>query len=98
MPSIVTSTAAQELFPRSRLRKSFIVFNEDTTDAVFLKRERAATPSVSATDHDIRIGPGGFWGTSWTVDGIEMIQDRFSIIAAANTPRVCWFETEDVVR
>jgi hypothetical protein len=98
MPSQTTSTGAAYLLNRNRLRKSVIVFNEDTTDAVFLKRERAATPTVSATDHDIKIGPGSFWGMSSTLDGVEAIQDSYSVISAANTPRVSYFESEDVLR
>ena len=98
MPSFTTSTSAVLLITRNRLRKSFVFQNEDTTDAVFIKRERAATPTVSSTDHDHRIGPGGAIALNFQNDGPEAIQDSWTIIAAANTPRISWFETEDVVR
>lgn len=98
MPSLATSTSAQLLLNRNRLRKSVIVFNEDATDAVFLKRENGTALSVTATDHDIRIGPGGFWGMSSLQDGKEAIEDSYTVIAAANTPRVSFFESEDVLR
>lgn len=98
MPSLTTSTSGIRLLNRNRLRKSVIVFNEDVTDAVFLKRERAETPTVSSTDHDIRIGPGGFWGMSSVQDGKEAIEDSYTVIAAANTPRVSFFESEEVTR
>lgn len=98
MPSFTTSTTAQEIALRNRLRRSMVFQNEDTTDAVFVKRERAATPTVSSTDHDHRIGPGGSLSLNYETDGIEAIQDRWTVIAAANTPRVSFFETEEIVR
>lgn len=98
MPSKTIDTNAAELAPRNRLRKSIIFQNEDTSIAVFLKKERANTATVSATDHDHRIGPGGSFSLNSLMDGIEDIQDRWTVIAASGTPRVSFFETEDVVR
>lgn len=98
MPSFLTSVAAVEIFPRNRLRKSVIISNEDGADSIFIKRERAATPSVSATDHDHRVGPGGIIALNFGTDGIEAIQDRWTCVASANTPRLSWFETEEVIR
>lgn len=98
MATFLTSVTAQEIVPRNRLRMSFVIQNEDSTDAVFIKRERKITPTVSSTDHDHRIGPGGAIALNFGTDGQEAIQDRWTIIAAANTPRVSTFETESVVR
>lgn len=98
MASRTISTNAEEIWPRNRLRKSFVVQNEDATISIFLKRERAETPSVSATDHDHLIRAGGSIAINFGTDGVEAIQDRWSIIAASGTPRVSFFETEDVVR
>ncbi|MFA5365524.1 MAG: hypothetical protein WC325_10140 [Candidatus Bathyarchaeia archaeon] len=53
---------------------------------------------MTATDHDHRIGPGGILTLNFGTDGIEAIQDRWTVIASANVPRIAWFETEDVVR
>lgn len=98
MPSRLLSITAEELLPRNRLRKSWIIQNEDTTDAIFLKQERTVTPTVSATDHDHRIAPGGSVALNENTDGNEATQDRWTVVAAANTPRVSYFETEDVIR
>ena len=98
MASQTVSTSASEVSPRNSMRKSFVIQNEDTVDAVFIKRERAGTPSVSSTDHDHRIGPGGAISINDLTDGKEAIIDRWTAIAAANTPRISFFETEDVVR
>lgn len=98
MPSRTISNVAEEILPRNRLRKSFIVQNEDAAIAVFLKRERANTPTVSATDHDHRIGAGGNIAINTLTDGKESIEDRWTIIAASGTPRVSFFETENVER
>jgi len=98
MASRTISVTAEELLLRNRLRKSFIIQNEDDTIAVFIKQERVATPTVSATDHDHRIGAGGFLAVNTDTDGTEAIQDRWTIIAASGTPRISFFETEDVVR
>lgn len=98
MASRTISGTAEELLPRNRLRKSFVVQNEDSAINVFIKREREATPTVSSTDHDHRVGPGGSIALNFGTDGIEAIQDRFTIIAASGTPRVSFFETEEVVR
>lgn len=98
MPTKTTSITASELVPRNRSRKSMIFSNEDSADSVYIKRERAETPTVSATDHDHRIGPGGLISLNFGTDGIEAIQDRWTVVASANTPRIAWFETEDIVR
>lgn len=92
------STAAEELIPRNRLRKSFIVQNEDATLNVFIKRERAATPTCSSADHDHRLGPGGSIALNYNTDGAEAIQDRWTVIAASGTPLISFFETEEIVR
>lgn len=98
MASRTISDTASELIGRNRLRRSIIFQNEDTAINVFVKREREATPTVSATDHDHRIGPGGSLALNSDTDGKEAIQDRWTVIAASGTPRISVFETEDVVR
>lgn len=98
MASKLTSITAGEVVPRNTQRKSFVVQNEDTTDSIFLKRERAETPTVSSTDHDHRIGPGGAIALNDFNDGKEAVQDRWTAVASANTPRISFFETEDVKR
>ncbi len=98
MPSFTTSTSAQEIIPRNAIRKSFIFQNEDATDSVFIKRERAENSTVSSTDHDHRIGPGGIIALNYGTDGIEAVKGRWTCIASANTPRISWFETEDITR
>src|SRR3990167_3109247 len=98
MPSRTITDTASELIPRNRLRKSFVVQNEDSAINVFIKQERAATLTVSTTDHDHRLGPGGSIALNDMSDGKEAIQDRWSVIAASGTPRISQFETEDVVR
>jgi hypothetical protein len=92
------STAAVELLPRNRYRKSLIFQNEDSTDIIYLKKERAETPSVSSTDHDHRLGPGASLTLNAGTDGIEQTQDRWTAVSSANTPRISFFETEDIVR
>ena len=92
------STTAEELLPRNRYRKSLIFQNEDTTLDIYIKRERTATPSVSATDHDHRLGPGGILSLNFGTDGIEPTQDRWTAVSASGTPRISFFETEDIVR
>lgn len=98
MASKTLSTTAEEIFPRSTVRKSFTIQNEDGTDIVYAKRERAETPTVSATDHDLKIPPGGSLSLNSLLDGSEAINDRWTAVASANTPRVSFFETEDVRR
>lgn len=98
MASRTQSTAAAELFPRNVSRKSFVVLNEDTTDSVYIKRERAETPTVSSTDHDYKVGPGASLALNSQTDGTQAIQDRYTVVASANTPRIAFFETEDIVR
>lgn len=95
---VTSGVAAILLVVRNRNRKSLIFQNTDTTDTVFVKRERAATPTVSATDFDFKLGPGASVGLNSLLDGTEAIQDSYSVIASANTPAVAVFETEDIVR
>jgi hypothetical protein len=98
MSVVVTSIIARELIPQNYLRKSLIVQNVDTVDSVFIKRERNSTNTVSATDFDFRLQPGAGIALNSQLDGTEAIQDRYTIIAAANTPSVSVFETEDIKR
>lgn len=98
MATRLVGTSAVELLPRNRLRKSFVVQNEDTTATCFLKQERTATPSVSSTDHDHRLPRETPMSINGDSDGREAIQDRWTIVCDAASVRVSFFETEDVVR
>lgn len=98
MSSKLTSTSGEELFPRSTLRKSFVIQNEDPAINVFIKRESNGGTTVSSTDHDHRIGPAGLISVNNLTDGTQAIQDRWTVVAASGTPRVSFFETEDIVR
>lgn len=98
MASKTVDNVARELLPNNSSRKSFVIQNEDSTDIVYIKFERAEFTSVSSSDHDHRIGPGAALALNSMNDGIKQIQSRVTIIASANTPRVSYFETEDVNR
>lgn len=98
MSTKLLSVTAEEVLPRSRLRKSWIIQNEDSAIDIFIKSERAATPTVSSTNHDHLLGAGGSLTLNSDTDGVEAIQNRWTAIAASGTPRVSFFETEDVVR
>lgn len=98
MGSRLISGTAEELFPKNGLRKSLIVQNEDAAIDVFLKKERPGTTSVSTTDHDHRLAAGGNLSLESGSDGLETIQDRWTVVAASGTPRISYFETEDRVR
>jgi hypothetical protein len=98
MPAITISGTASELISRNRLRKSLVFQNEDSTISAFIKRERTTTPTVSTTDHDHRLAPGGALALNFGTDGTEAIQDRWTIVAASGTPIISYFETEEVVR
>lgn len=98
MATKLTSTAAVELIPQNAGRKSFVFQNEDTTDSIFIKKERPGNLSVSSTDHDYKIFPGGTIALNYLSDGEEAIQERWTCIASANTPRICFTETESFKR
>ena len=98
MASRLTSITAETLIPQNKYRQSFIVQNEDGADTIYLKRERVETPTVSATDHDHRLGPGAAMALNNGTDGDAAIQDRWTCVASANTPRISFFETEDITR
>lgn len=98
MASRTITNSAAELLPQNKLRRSFIVQNEDTTIDVFIKFERPGGLTVSTTDHDHRISAGGNIALNQLTDGLEQVQERVTIIAASGTPRVSFFETEDIRR
>jgi hypothetical protein len=98
MPSRTITNAAQQLLPENRLRKSFVVQNEDTAIDCFVMQEDPDGLTVSSTVHDHRIGPGGALAVNSLTDGEEAIKSRWSIIAASGTPRISLFETEDIRR
>jgi hypothetical protein len=98
MPSLLTSIVAVEVLPRNTARKSPVFQNEDAADSIYIKRERSENTTVSATDHDYKIGPGGVIALNSVNDGTQAIQERYTCIASANTPRLAYFETEDIIR
>lgn len=98
MSTKLLSTSAEEVLPRNTQRKSWIISNEDSAISIFLKRERTETPTASSTDHDHLLPPGGIITLSDLTDGKEAVQDRWTAVAASGTPRVSFFETEDVRR
>lgn len=98
MPIRTLSTTGEQLLPQNRLRRSFIIQNEDSAINVFLKFERPGATDVSSTIHDHRIGPGGSLALNSDTDGLQQIQERVTIIAASGTPIVSFFETEDIRR
>jgi len=98
MPSRLTSIVAAEILPRNTVRKSVVFLNEDAADSIFIKKERSENTTVSATDHDYKIGPGGVIALNNVNDGSQAIQERWTCIASANTPRIAFFETEDITR
>ena len=98
MSSRTITNAATELLPQNRLRKSFAVENEDSAIQVYIKKERPGQNTVSTTDHDHNIRPGATIAINSDTDGIESVQDRWTIIAASGTPRFSLIETESITR
>ena len=95
---VQSSVTARLLLNRNRMRKSFLLQNVDGTDVMYVKRERGPVFTISSTDYDFRLPPGSSFALNSDVDGKEAIQDSYSVLAAANTPNVAVFETEDVIR
>lgn len=98
MASFTIPNTATVILPRNVSRKSFSIQNEDGTDIVYIKREEGQSLTVSATDHDFRVGPGSSVTLTLNEDGSQQVGGRWTGIASANTPRLGVFETEDIVR
>ena len=98
MPSRTITDTASQLIPENRLRKSFIVANEDAAINVFVMQEEPGNTTVSATAHDHRIGPGGNIAINQLLDGKKAVEGRWTIIAASGAPLISIFETEDIKR
>lgn len=98
MATKLLSVTATEILPGNTSRISMVILNEDATDIVYVKREQGEALTVSATDHDFRIAPGASLSLSNLIDGSANIQSRYTAIASANTPRVSFFETENIRR
>lgn len=95
MSSRLISDTAEELIPENKLRKSLTIQNEDASIDAFIKQEEPGNTTISATDHDHRIGPGGAAALNSLLDGKAAIQSRWTIVAASGTPRISIFETEE---
>ena len=95
MPSRLISNAAEELIPENMLRKSLTIQNEDASIDCFIKQEAPGFTTVSTTDHDHRLGPGGAAALNTMLDGRSAMQGRWTIVAASGTPRIAIFETEE---
>lgn len=98
MPLIVIPNSASELVPKNTMRKSLLLLNEDAMNSVYIKRERSEANTVSASDHDHRIGPGASFSLNSTLDGNEWIKGRYTAISSAGNVNVAIFETEDIIR
>jgi len=98
MPTKTLSTTEEEAIPENKLRKSLIFQNEDASINIFIKKEEPPNTTVSTTDHDHRIGPGGSLAINSDTDGKQAIESRWTVIAASGTPLMSFFETEDVER
>ena len=98
MASRTISDTAELVLSRNRLRKSWVIHNEDASIDCFIKRQSSGTPTVSTTDHDHRLAAGASISLSDFTDGKESVQDRWDIVAASGTPRISYFETEDSLR
>jgi len=98
MPSRTITNSAAEFLLRNRHRRSFLIQNEDATIDVFIKQERAGALTVSSTDHDHRLAAGNSLALEFGIDGIEAVQDRWTIIAASGTPLISFIETEEIIR
>ena len=90
--------AAEEFFPQNKLRKSFVVQNENTTATCFVKKESRNALTVSATDHDHRLARETSLAVNLINDGKEETQGRWTIISDAANTRISFFETEDIRR
>lgn len=95
---ITTSTNAAELIPQNGMRRSLVFQNIDASINIFVKRERPGVTTVSATNFDLRLGPGASFAMNWMLDGEEAIQDRWTAISASGTPQLAVFETESARR
>ena len=96
---LVTATgSAGLLIPQNAVRKSLLIQNTDGTNAVYVKRESASSISVSASNFDFKIGPGGAVAINSLIDGLKAIQDSYTVISAAGSPVMAVFETEDIGR
>lgn len=98
MSTRTISTTAEELFPQNGLRKSFAIENEDAAIQIFIKKERPGNTTVSSTDHDHNIRPAATIAINSDTDGLEAVQDRWTIVAASGTPRISFIETESLKR
>jgi len=99
MTLLTTSTTAAEILPRNLVRKSLIFQNTDSSINMFVKKERLSNQNtVSGTDFDHRVGPGGSLSLNQDIDGREAIESRWTVVAASGTPILSFFETEDITR
>lgn len=98
MATRTVGNTAVEIIPANANRRSLAIQNEDTTDSVYIKREGNDGLTVSSTDHDWKILPGGSIAFNSQIDGEQGIVARYTAIASANTPRIAILESEDIRR
>ncbi len=98
MATKTIANSATIIVPANASRKSLALLNEDTTDSVYIKREEGESLSVSSTDHDWKLLPGAAIAFNSQVDGIKAIRARYTAVSSANTPRISFFESEDIDR
>ena len=98
MATKLAANTASELVPHNGGRKSFVFQNEDTTDSIYIKKEPGVDLNVSSTNHDYKIFPGAVIALNYQNDGEEAIQERWTFISSANTPRIAYVETENFKR
>lgn len=96
MPQVATSTGGAIVVPQNKLRKSIIFKNIDATDSIFL--ETGNGTGVTSSTAGLKLAPGGILTFNSFLDGESTIQNQWFAIASANTPKLLWYETEDVQR
>lgn len=89
------STTASEAIPQGNLRKSILFINADGAINIHLKKERANGLTVSTSDFDVRLSPGGSFAMNVNDDGEDAVQGRWTAVAASGTPSLVIFETID---
>lgn len=98
MANLVLSTTEQQVIPENMHRKSLLFINTDSAINIFLKYEEPGATTVSSSIFDVRLQPGDNFAVNTQEDGDQVVQGRWTAIAASGTPSLVVFETENIRR
>lgn len=93
MPVVqITTTNNPTAIPGNPKRVSLVVYNQDSTNTVYMRPYNYSTKAPTSNDAEYSIGPGGSYEWAEPIEGPSLTQSQFQAIAGGGTPNILYAE------